>query len=290
MRRWTGERIARKRAGITARGGVTIVELLVVCSILAVLFALLLPAVQSAREQARNVQCVNHERQFGVAFHAFHEAQRRLPPGWRGEFSAGTARSWAGQLLPYLGLTAIAPECEAGLQAEAHTTRPTLPEFLCPSDVGEPWFACYREVGEHETSGQSSEELLAMLPLSNYVGVFGTSDPDAVPGEIGEGPFRASRGSRWEELRRGASNVALLAERTARKLPATWSDFPVEGEDAAGRATGNAFLGPNRDDADECEFDSRHDDHINVLWGDGRATSVASTVDRLVYQSMAKRE
>lgn len=290
MRRWTGDWIARKRAGITARGGVTIVELLVVCSILAVLFALLLPAVQSAREQARNVQCVNREREFGIAFHAFHEAHRRLPPGWRVESSAGTARSWAGRLLPYLGLTTVVPECQIGAPGSAASERPTLAEFLCPSDVGDRWFECYREVGEHESSGQSSEELLASLPLSNYVGVFGTSDPDVAPGEIGEGPFRASRGTRWEELRRGVSNVALVTERTARKLPATWSDFPIEGEDAAGRATGNAFLGPNRDDADECEFDSRHDDHINVLWGDGRATSVASTIDRFVYQAMAKRE
>lgn len=290
MRQRIVDRAGEQKARAAARTGVTIVELLVVCSIMAALLALLLPAVQSAREQARNMQCVNHEREFGVAFHAFHEAHRRLPPGWRLESSAETARSWAGQLLPYLGLAAIGPECDTGTPTDAPPTRPTLPEFLCPSDVGEPWFACYREAGEHESSGQSSEELLAMLPLSNYVGVFGTSDPDAVPGEIGEGPFRASRGSRWEELRRGASNVALLAERTARKLPATWSDFPLDGEDAAGRVTGHAFLGPNRDEADECEFDSRHDDHINVLWGDGRATSVASTVDRLVYQAMAKRE
>src|SRR5262249_28072316 len=145
------------------------------------------------------------------------------------------------------------------------------------------------EVGGHEASGQSSETLLTTLPLSNYIGVFGTSDPDTVPGEVGEGPFRVSRGFRWQDLRRGVSNVALLSERTARKLPATWSDFPVDGEDAPGRVTGYACLGPNRDDADECEFDSRHRDHINVLWGDGRAAAVGSSVDRLVYQSMARR-
>jgi prepilin-type processing-associated H-X9-DG protein len=291
MRPGTGDRrISRERVAFAARAGLTIVELLVVCAILNVLFALLLPAIQSVREQARNAQCVNHEREFGVAFHAFHEAHRRLPPGWRLESSPEIAHSWAGRLLPYLGLPSLAPECRIGAPGEAQVNLPTLAEFLCPSDAGEPWSACYREVGEHESSGQSSEELLAMLPLSNYVGVFGTSDPDDVPGDIGEGPFRASRGSRWEELRRGASNVALLSERTARKLAATWSDFPIEGEDAAGRVTGNAFLGPNRDDADECEFDSRHDNHINVLWGDGRATPVASTVDRLVYQAMAKRE
>jgi prepilin-type processing-associated H-X9-DG protein len=290
MRPWMGDGAAEKRVNTASRTGVTIVELLIVCSILAALFALLLPAVQSAREQARNVQCVSHEREFGVAFHAFHEARRRLPPGWRVESSAGIARSWGAQLLPYLGRADIQQDGQSDVAGDASPARPTLPEFLCPSDVGEAWFAYYREVGGHESSGQSSEDLLATLPLSNYVGVFGTSDPDAVPGEIGEGSFRESRGSRWEDLRRGASNVALLTERTARKLPATWSDFPIEGEDAAGRVTGHAFLGPNRDDADECEFDSRHAEHINVLWGDGRATSVASSIDRFVYQTMAKRE
>lgn len=273
-----------------ARNALTIVELLVVCGILAVLFALLLPALQMAREQARNAQCTGHEREFGVAFHAFHEAHRRLPAGWCATTSPHVARGWAGRLLPYLELSSVDPVCLSALTPADGQVRQILPLFLCPSDVGEAQVACYRELGEHASSGQSSEEIAAMLPMANYVGVFGTSDPDSVPGEIGEGAFRAPHGARLEDLRRGASNVALLSERTARKLPGTWSDFPLDGEDAAGRVTGNAFLGPNREDADECEFDSRHRDHINVLWGDGRVTQIVSAVDRMVYQSMARRE
>ncbi|MDZ4781873.1 MAG: DUF1559 domain-containing protein [Planctomycetia bacterium] len=278
-------------ARCSSRRGLTIVELLVVCAVLAILVGLLMPAVQIAREQARNLQCLAHEREFGVAFHAFHEARRRLPSGWQRESSDRIARSWAGQLLPYLEHVAIDPGRSvhrAAMNDPASTQELSI--FQCPSDVAESQFALYREIGEHESSFQTSETMLATLPLSNYLGVFGVSDPDDVSGEIGEGPFREFRGCRWEDLRRGVSNVALLSERTARKLPATWSDFPLDGEDAAGRVTGNACLGPNRDDADECEFDSRHDEHINVLWGDGRASSVDSSVDRLVYQSMARRE
>jgi type II secretory pathway pseudopilin PulG len=89
------------------------VELLVVIAIIGILIALLLPAVQAAREAARRMQCTNNLKQMGLAFHNYHDATKSLPFGgvegtfWELEF---TGCNWRYALLPYMELTSVYSE------------------------------------------------------------------------------------------------------------------------------------------------------------------------------------
>lgn len=118
------------------RGGFTLIELLVVIAIISVLIALLLPAVQQAREAARRVQCVNNLKQLGLALHNYHDSYNMLPS--MNLFVPGSQYSVLGQILPYLDQTPMANALNFNMvysdPSNMTVLMSTINTFLCPSD------------------------------------------------------------------------------------------------------------------------------------------------------------
>src|SRR5580704_14713034 len=135
----------------TNRRGFTLIELLVVIAIIGVLIALLLPAVQAAREAARRAQCVNNLKQIGIALHNYHDQNGAFPTGGivniklsRGAWGANASMlSWRVLVLPqveqsnlYNAINTSLPLYGSGPNlGSAYTAWVTVTSnWLCPSD------------------------------------------------------------------------------------------------------------------------------------------------------------
>jgi prepilin-type N-terminal cleavage/methylation domain-containing protein len=170
----------------------TLVELLVVIAIIGVLVALLLPAVQSARESARRAQCTNNLKQIGVAIHNYEDVWKALPPGcYHGVFG-----TWVLHILPFIEQSALQQQYfnsggmatfrnggirYGGIQNLPVTTT-QLKAYLCPSDT---------------KSAQAG--LISGVTFHNYVANYGNTTRGRVspagttstglPNQFGGAPF-----------------------------------------------------------------------------------------------------
>ena len=115
-----------------SRCGFTLVELLVVIAIIGILVALLLPAVQAAREAARRSQCFNNLKQIDLAIHLYHDATKSLPPSrmpcWHG--------TWASAIWPYLEEGSIAQKWDPVMgyyEQPLENLTAQVPSYLCPT-------------------------------------------------------------------------------------------------------------------------------------------------------------
>ncbi len=121
--------------------GFTLVELLVVISIIGVLVSLLLPAVQAARSAARRMMCKNHLHQIGIALHSYHQVHETFPPGgidvrtWKNRH--GVQIAWSALLLPYLEQAPLHEKIDfsRGFDSSenAEAAAVILDVYICPS-------------------------------------------------------------------------------------------------------------------------------------------------------------
>lgn len=132
--------------------GFTLVELLVVIAIIGILVALLLPAVQAAREAARRTQCANNLKQMGVALHNFHDVYKRFPPAVMMHSSVTNPAdqdvnfgpNWAVLILPFMEAGnlydsvagSVRDYMTNGDQTWRNIRSNRLEFYLCPSDTG----------------------------------------------------------------------------------------------------------------------------------------------------------
>ena len=137
---------------VVGRSAFTLIELLVVIAIIAVLIALLLPAVQKAREAANRAQCINNLKQIGIAVHAYHDAQQGFPYGSYSGYcdnllpvppapSHYARVSWEFFILPYLEQSSLVANAMAWMAGNTGSNSWQYPQantklraYICPSD------------------------------------------------------------------------------------------------------------------------------------------------------------
>jgi prepilin-type N-terminal cleavage/methylation domain-containing protein/prepilin-type processing-associated H-X9-DG protein len=201
------------------RAGFTLVELLVVIAIIGVLVALLLPAVQAARESARRSQCTNNLKQLGLAFQNYHSRENHFPWGYGelrpGTYGSGTSSGvewpWCMRLLADIEETSLSDQIDwdlnpgGGYDVLWPVLGAQISGFLCPSDPAgqHPWnesAECITSIPEWTYGRISYAANLGIGPMESPV-------PPRIRGVLGH-----NRGARIAEITDGTSNTALMSE------------------------------------------------------------------------------
>lgn len=273
----------------TCRQGFTLVELLTVIAIVSILMALLLPAVQIARESARRIQCSNNLRQLGLAMHMFHDGNSQFPDG------NVPNRLWTFQskLLPYIEQRALFERIEytypdycffvdrsatIGSFPGKDPRATSVPTFSCPSDPnsGRICETYQRTHGRHA--------------VNSYLGVMGTSayQPDGI--------LYSGSDTRFADIDDGISNTLMMGERG---LPASlelgWlmcagGEMPdYTGNQDNLLSTQSALEAGSDDGTHNQHFWSHHNGVVLFSVADGSVQTLSLNMDHHLFKSLSTR-
>lgn len=282
---------------VQKRFAFTLVELLVVIAIIGVLVALLLPAVQAAREAARRTQCINNLHQLGIAIHAYHDSLQVMPPAFIADPTKGWTPSWAwtSLILPQieqkpmhdaLGVTTQQFGGGAAFALPTPETQTVLKSYICPSDIGP---KLNHRKGDHAKS--------------NYRALHGNvSSPTVSMATIGDsnGTIIANCNFSMGKVTDGLSSTLVAGETTLDwdpsngKKGAIWAG--MRGLDSTGLHISDIVWWLN-DEPDwkingtgEQAFGSRHPSGASFLFGDGATKFIQDSIEGETLKRLVARD
>ncbi len=312
---------------INQRRGFTLVELLVVIAIIGILVALLLPAVQSAREAARRMQCSNNLKQLGLALHNYEGTFRTMPPSRitpdieiednTGNFSA--YQSWTALALPFIEQENLQDQVDFDNAWSRLVNRPAVSEQLsthiCPSAPGadriDPHWVVGAAAGDYGSINEVKKKV--------YTNVLGLPDPGS---NARAGVLAKGRKNKFRDVLDGTSNTLMIAE--AAGQPSVWTSggqmnptlfalytddkvvnvgsnfYPADGIGWADPDCGFSINGATADGLNKygptmvnainvSEVFSFHPGGAQVAIADGSVRFIAETVDTLAFVEICTR-
>jgi prepilin-type N-terminal cleavage/methylation domain-containing protein len=286
--------------------GFTLVELLVVIAIIGVLVALLLPAIQAARESARRAECMNHLKQIGVAIQSHHDVHKHFPSGRNGRNQE--AVSWAYFILPQIEEQTLYDAFVEGVRVDdaqnARTMRTPIATYACPS----------RRPPAADRNFDNNDQppiVLASASLGDYAANAGLEEDTGLEDEDWEdpltrkviditlaGPIYTGSEINARKVIDGLSKTLAVGEKHLRPVESDWSEEMVHFEqgDTAFLAGDAIFtilrcseegLATGPDDDEDEKFGGVHPGVTLFVFLDGHTDGVSSDIDVETLKAMS---
>jgi len=305
-----------KREG-TARG-FTLVELLVVIAIIGILIALLLPAVQAAREAARRMQCTNHLKQIGLALHNYHTAQGAFPPGGVSRPGGTTTESggfsYLVMILPYLEQNQVYEDVEINIGHDHATNewlrRTPVNTYFCPTR-GPTGYDAATDDWPPPVQGIQDDvwyfgHYIATMGAKGENEYDGTTYPIEEPLTAGgftpTGILTRDSGTRISRIYDGSSNTTMVGEHSWKSNQyRPWSaGIGNSGNGQHATMLKNVCYPMHSIGYDDCQddttvcndvsFGSLHPGGANFLFGDGSIHFLSENIELKIFKAIATKD